>query len=241
MKKIMLFTAMLLAGAAAMAQEVLRPSGNIITRAVTVKPFTAIKANGLYELILVQGSGEGVKVETDDNLQSLIEVSNSGDTLVVDEPRLRDRSFRFANSDREGDKKQHFKVYISFKNLTSLDIQNIGNTHSSGALTFNALQIKDKAVGNIDLQLTADKLMISNSGVGNINLQGKVENAIITNTGVGSFKGDGLLVQTMSITNTGVGHAEVNVVKSLMVKDSFLGKVKNSGAAKTIKLQGQEI
>jgi len=35
----------------------------------------------------------------------------------------------------------------------------------------------------------------------------------------------------MDIESTGVGGAQVNAVKELKVKDSFLGKVKNSGAA----------
>jgi len=241
MKKLMLFSALALAGATAIAQETLKPSGNVITRTVTVKPFTAIKAKGLYELVLVQGSGEGVKVETDDNLQSLIEVSNDGSTLVIDEPKLRDHSINFTSADGEHEKKQHFKVYVSFKTLTGLNVQTIGNIRSDGALTFDALDINDQSVGNISLQLTAAKLTITNKGVGSVNLSGKAENAVIINTGVGSFKGDGLVVQTMNITNTGVGHAEVNVIKNLIVKDSFLGKVKNSGPAKTIKLEGQEI
>lgn len=241
MKKMILFAALAVAGTAATAQETLTPSGNVITRTVTVKPFTAIKAKGLYDLILVQGSGEGVKVETDDNLQSLIEVSNDGSTLVIDEPRLRDHSFTLKGGDGEREKKQHFKVYVSFKNIASLNVQTIGNIRSDGALTFDALDINDQSVGNINLQLTAAKLTVTNKGVGTVNLNGKAENAVIINTGVGSFKGEGLVVQTMNITNTGVGHAEVNVVKNLMVKDSFLGKVKNSGPAKTIKLQGQEI
>jgi hypothetical protein len=36
----------------------------------------------------------------------------------------------------------------------------------------------------------------------------------------------------MEIENTGVGSANVNVEKSLKIKDSFLGKVRNKGNAK---------
>ncbi|MBA2761902.1 MAG: hypothetical protein H0U39_08085, partial [Segetibacter sp.] len=39
------------------------------------------------------------------------------------------------------------------------------------------------------------------------------------------------VVQTMNINNSGVGNAYVNAEKELKVKDSFLGKVKNKGAA----------
>jgi len=243
MKKIPLLLIIAIIGTSAVAQyqHTLKPSGNVITRDVAVKPFTAIKANGLYELILTQGSTESVKVETDDNLQSLIEVSNDGNTLLIDEPKLRNNGVNFESADGERTKKQHFKIYVNFKSISSLDVQTIGNTHADGTLNFDALTINDRSVGSINLSLNAAKLTITNKGVGTITLSGKVDNAVITNSGVGSFKGEDLVVQTMHITNSGVGHAEVNVVKDLIVKDSFLGKVSNSGPAKTRKLDGQEI
>lgn len=225
----------------AAAQETLKPSGNVITRNVAVKPFSAIKANGLFDVILTQGGSEDVKVETDDNLQYLIEVSNNLDTLVIDEPKLRNHSINFTSADGEHSKKQHFKVYVSFKNISCLDMQTIGNISAEAPLTFNTIDIRDKSVGNIKMSITANKLTIYNKGVGGVTLSGKVEDAVVTNTGVGSFNGQDLIVQNMQITNTGVGHADVNVVKGLIVRDSFLGKVKNSGSAKTIKMNGQEI
>jgi hypothetical protein len=39
------------------------------------------------------------------------------------------------------------------------------------------------------------------------------------------------MVQTMDIDNNGIGSAEVNAAKQLIVKDSFLGKVRNVGGA----------
>jgi len=242
MKKILsLSAAVIIAATTLKAQETIKPSGNVITRDVTVKPFNAIKANGLYDLILTQGSTESVKVETDDNLQKYIEVSNDGNTLVIDEPALRNHNFNMTFADGEHEKKQHFKVYVTFKNITLMDIQTIGNVTADAPLTFDALDINDKSVGGIKMSLTAKKLTVTNKGVGTVTLSGNVTDAVITNTGVGSFQGSNLVVQTMHITNTGVGHADVNVVKNLIVKDSFLGKVKNSGPAKTLKMEGQEI
>lgn len=242
MKKIFFLSAAAIISAATVkAQETIKPSGNIITRNVGVKPFNAIKANGLYELILTQGSTEAVKVETDDNLQKFIEVSNDGSTLVIDEPALRNHGFNITGADGEHEKKQHFKVYVTFKSINAMDIQTIGNVVADAPLTFDVLDINDKSVGSIKMSITAQKLTVTNKGVGTVTLSGSVNNAVITNTGVGSFQGSNLVVQTMHITNTGVGHADVNVVKDLMVKDSFLGKVKNSGPAKTIKMEGKEI
>jgi hypothetical protein len=85
----------------------------------------------------------------------------------------------------------------------------------------------------VDLKLTASKIDIKNTSVGNVHLSGKAENATVKNSGVGSIEAGNFVVQTMNIENTGVGHAEVNAAKDLKVKDSFLGKVRNKGAAAT--------
>ena len=80
-------------------------------------------------------------------------------------------------------------------------------------------------------QLTATKLELENKSVGNVTLKGKVEDVVVKNKGVGELEAGNLVVQTMDIENNSVGNAEVNAEKSLKVKDSFLGKVKNKGAA----------
>jgi hypothetical protein len=89
-------------------------------------------------------------------------------------------------------------------------------------------------VGSVDLKLTAQSVNLDNTSVGNVKLNGKAENAVIKNKSVGSIMAADFVVQKMDIDNNGIGSAEVNAEKELKVKDSFLGKVRNKGAA-TIK------
>jgi hypothetical protein len=241
MKKIISFTFLLFSSAIILAQkgETIVPSGNIITKDVTVKPFDAIDAKGLYELILTQGDKESVKIEADDNLQELFSVSNDGNTLVIDMPKLRDKNINF--NDKKEDHELHLKVYVTFKKIKSLDVGVIGSVHSTVPLKFEEFEIDSKNVGNVELQLTANKLTISNKGVGNITLTGTATDAIVDNKGVGKFDGEDLIVQTMDIDNSGVGSANVNVQKDLKIKESFLGKVSNKGNAKQHKMDGVAI
>src|SRR3954447_11387283 len=138
-----LFLSTLICSATVMCQEQanIEPSGNIITKDVTVQPFDAIKANGLYELVLSQGDKESVKIEADDNLQPLFSVSNNGNTLVVDMPKLKDQNIQYKNKD---DHSLKLKVYVTFKKLKSLDIGMVGNVRSSMPLKFDALDIESK-------------------------------------------------------------------------------------------------
>lgn len=199
-------------------------SGNEITRDVAVQSFDQLEASGVFNVSLTQGSKEAVKIEADDNLQQLFEVKNEGTKLIVS-----------MKKDSHFNSKKKMTVYITFRNLKSMDLKIVGNLSSDGNLSFGDLALDNKSVGSVELALNAQKLDIRNKSVGNLKLSGKAENAVIRSSSVGSIKAAGLVVQTMDIDNDGIGSAEVNAAKELKVKDSFLGKVKNiSASAKRI-------
>jgi hypothetical protein len=206
-------------------KNAIQGSGKVITRDVPVQSFDALDVGGVFSVQLTQGGKESVRIEADDNLQDLFEVKNEGSTLKI--------SMK---------KKMHFnsktkmKVYISFKTLKSLKLGMVGNFASEGSLNFENLSFSNSSVGAVDLTFAAQKLDLKNTSVGNVKLSGKVENAIIRNNGVGALRASDLIVQTMDIENEGVGSADVNAVKELRVKDSFLGKVKNVGNAPVKKM-----
>ena len=195
-------------------------SGNVITKDVAIQPFDQLEASGVFNVVLTQGTKESVKIEAEDNLQPLFEVKNEGSKLMVD-----------MKKDPRFNSKKKMIVYITFKNLKSMDLKMVGNVSSTGNLNFGDLSLANKSVGSVDLALNAQKLDINNKSVGNLKLSGKADNAVIRSNSVGAIRASDLQVQTMDIDNDGVGSAEVNAVKVLKVKDSFLGKVKNAGSA----------
>lgn len=220
----------------AQVRVIIEPSGNIVTKDVDIKSFDAVLASGFYELVLLQGDKESVKIEADDNLQYLFSVSNNGSTLVIDMPKLKNQNIHFENQTAK--QARRLKVYVTFKRLKTLDVNVVGNVHSETPLKFDVLEIDNKNIGNINLQLTATSLNVKNTGIGNLTLSGNVKDATITNAGVGQFDGEDLIVETMDINNSGVGSANVNVEKDLKIRDSFLGKVRNKGNAKIHKMDG---
>ena len=198
-------------------------SGNITTRNVNIQPFDEIDVSGIFSLKLAQGNKEEVKIEADDNLQDLFEVKNEGAKLII--TMKKESNF---NS------KKGLKVYISFKKLKNMELKTVGNVSSEENLSFDDVNIKNKSVGSVDLKLTAQSLNLDNKSVGDVTLNGKADNVVINNKSVGSINAASFMVQTMDIDNKGIGSAEVNAAKEIKVKDSFLGKVSNKGAA-TIK------
>ncbi len=201
-------------------------SGNIVTKDVAVQPFSELKASGVFSIYLEQGNSESVKIVADDNFQPLFEVKNEGSKLVI---KMQDDVNIKTKKGSKG-----MKIYITFKTLKNMNLSTVGNISSDKKLTFDDLAIKNSGVGSISLLLSARSVNINNESVGTIMLSGNADEAIIKNSGVGSLKANDFVVQKMEINNEGIGSAEVNAEKELKVKDSFLGKVVNKGAAKRI-------
>ncbi|MGC4037911.1 MAG: head GIN domain-containing protein [Chitinophagaceae bacterium] len=212
------------------AQKAIDGSGNIVTKEIPVKPFDALSAGGVFNVILQQGSSEQVKIEAEDNIQPLFIVSNEGSTLSI--KMQKDINLRHTKK---------MNVYVTFKSLKSLNIASVGNVTAKGTLSFSDLSLENNSVGSVDLDLSAQKISVKNNSVGSLKLSGKADNAIIRSNSVGAIQASDFVVQTMDIQNDGVGGAEVNAVKELKVKDSFLGKVKNNGSAPTKKVSKQVI
>ncbi|HEU4471266.1 MAG TPA: head GIN domain-containing protein [Flavisolibacter sp.] len=208
-------------------KKTLEGNGKLVTKEISVSSFSALKASGVYELRLSQGSKESVRIEADENLQEYFTVSNEGNVLVINTKKLNDVSLKTKNK---------MKVYVTFNKLKELELSTVGNVACDQQLAFDNLHLKNKSVGNVDLKLTASKLDLHNSSVGNVKLNGKAQDAVVKNSGVGSLDAGSFVVETMNIDNSGVGNAEVNAQKNLKVKDSFLSKVKNKGAAPVRKM-----
>ncbi|HYK56519.1 MAG TPA: head GIN domain-containing protein [Flavisolibacter sp.] len=208
-------------------QETLEGNGKLVTREVPVSSFDALKASGVYELKLSQGSKETVKIEADENLQELFQVRNEGNKLVIDMKKMENKNLKSKNK---------MKVYVTFRKIKEMELSTVGNVGSEEQLAFDDLDMKNKSVGNVDLKLTANKIDLKNTSVGNVKLSGKAQDAVVKNSGVGSLEAGSFVVQTMNIENTGIGSAEVNAEKDLKVKDSFMGKVKNKGTAPVRKM-----
>src|SRR5215210_939027 len=233
MKRIIFFLLTVFFSATLIAQDrvTLEPSGNIVTKNISVQPFDVIEASGLYEMVLEEGDREAVKIEADDNIQSMFSVSGNGRKLVIEMPGLKNHDINSKNKNER--KSLKWKVYVTYKKLKRLDVSLVGNVTCSTPLKSDAFEINSKAVGNINLRITTNKLNVTNKGVGNVTLQGTATDAIVENAGVGKFDGEELVVQTMDINNSGIGSADVNVEKNLKIKQSFLGRVRNKGNAKS--------
>ena len=201
-------------------REKIEGSGNLVTKEFPVKSFDELSASGVFELKLSQGDKEQVKVEAEDNLMALFTVENEGPKLNI-----------HMKKDVDIRTKKKMTVYVTFKNLKSMDLQMVGGTSSEEQLKFSDLKFKNQSVGSVNLDMALQTLNLENESVGSLRLKGSADNAVIKSNSVGSVNAGDFVVQKMEIQNNGVGGATVNAEKELSVSDSFLGKVNNKGNA----------
>ena len=226
-KSILVALAFIVASCSAISQkndgdkrERIEGSGNVITKDITVKSFDQLTSNGVFSLQLSQGDKETVKIEGEDNLIELITVQNDGSTLEIS-----------MKKDVDIHTKKKMTVYVTFKNLKSMNLGMVGCTSSTEQLKFTDLKVKNQSVGSVNLDLALQTLNLENQSVGSLKLKGSAENAVIKSNSVGSIQAGDFVVQKMEVDNSGVGSATVNAEKELKVSDSFLGKVSNKGNA----------
>lgn len=165
----------------------LKGNENVVTKERPVSGFTHLSIGGVFNAYINQGDKEALKIETDENLQDIIETSNNGNTLVVKWKK-----------GASVEKSTKMNVYITIKDVTDLNIEGIGNVETTSLLNLNNLMLKISGVGNTTLELNCKKLNTNISAVGNVTLKGKVDEVDIVATGTGSLKVFSLMAKKLT-------------------------------------------
>ncbi|MDP4204206.1 MAG: DUF2807 domain-containing protein [Bacteroidota bacterium] len=219
-------------------------SGKVIRVEHPAKGFNKVEISLVFDAVIIPGTDEKVVVETDDNLQQYVLVSNSDSTLNV---RMKDNVNIGSHSAGT--------VYIYTKGITSINNSSVGKLTNDGTLTADTFDFSNSSVGNNDLKIKAKKIIINNSSVGKTNLfldcnmlaftnsavgktllTGNCDDAHIDNSGVGSFDAQNFTTQVLHIVNSAVGSTDVNASKEIYIDNSGVGRLDVYGACVIKKL-----
>lgn len=207
-----------------------RGNGHVIKQERKILPFQKITIKGVFPVVISQdGGSEWVKVEADDNLQELITIENDGDELIISS----DDNISIHRSKR-------LKVYVNIKNIHELKNTSVGTLTSSGALTFDSLEINSESVGKLQLELHGKFLRANLNSIGLTHFSGKVDEVRINNKSVGALNAYDLKTQILMIHNTAVGLVEVSADKEFYIRSSGIGNLyyKGAGQVKELKHEG---
>src|SRR6185312_13301514 len=141
-----------------------------------VTSFSAIKANGVFDIILQQGTSESVVVKG--QYPSDLKVTNEGNTLVIMDT--------VASHTSIGHRKT--EIYVTFKHIDAMETESVGKIESTDTITTSRFTYESDGVGASDLLIHADSVTASENGVGALTIAGKAHFATIEDNGVGALK-----------------------------------------------------
>ncbi len=200
------------------SNEIITGNGKVKEKVVDVSGFNKVELNGIGDLIIEQGSKEGLRIKCEENFLPYIQVSVSDDTLVIDlKPHI---SFDPSND---------ITYYLSVKDLSSVELNVVGDIVINNLETSN-LDVASNGVGDITItDLLADNIGVALAGIGDIRLEGKVVSQSVSLSGTGDYKGKKLESQTAEVTISGMGTAGVRVSDSLKATISGTGSLNYIG------------
>ena len=197
-------------------------NGNIVTRDHTVGPFQRVEVSGAMDVYVKQDSNQQpVKVETDENLQDLIEIREDNGVLYispVDNYNL--------------DPTKQLKVYVTAPVFRGFGVSGASRLYSENKLTSTETMDLDlSGASEIKLDLKAPRVNSEMSGASSIVLSGETKDFNASGSGASHYKCFDLMTENTTVDISGACSADVYASVKLDVQASGASDVKYRGAA----------
>lgn len=197
----------------------IKGNGNVVKIEKEIGAFSELEVKGVFDIILTQGDNEKIEIETDENLIDIVSVVNENNRLIID--------FKKGKRVRKSTK---FNIYVTLKDLTSIEMEGVGDLKNNGILNLKTLTLINTGVGDVDLNINSSILNINNSGVGDVNLLGSASHLIIDNSGVGDIQAESFKAKDVKLNNSGVGDAIVYASENINITAGGVGDVEFYGS-----------
>jgi len=209
---------------------------NITVRERNVAPFDGIEVGGAFTVILSQGDPQMVKVETDENLQSNV-------VIEVEDNELQISSKGMHNPGK-------LNVYITVKELHSLNVGGAASVKGENKLTSDHLSIETSGAAKAELNIETIKLTTEVSGAADLKLSGSATEHTSELSGAGQLKALDLLTSRSTMDISGAAEGRITAKDEINADVSGAGKLTyydepgvkhiNKSGNYEIKLQGLE-
>ena len=198
---------------ASSACSIVRGSGDIVSESREVSGFDSIDLSGVGEVIITQGEGESLTIETDDNVMEHITSEVRGGTLYLGtKPQTNVFPTRLVFT-------------LGVDELMAADVSGSGSVEARSIETDN-LQISVSGSGSVNVDLlAADDLKVRISGSGDVELAGEVPVQDIDISGSGKYRAVDLLSEDATVSVSGSGDATLWATGSLDADVSGSGTI----------------
>jgi len=163
--------------------------------------FTKIEANGSYTLILNKGEKQEVWVEADREYKEEIDLEVKKNTLKISSNSIKRTS--------------GYIVYLSYKNLTSIDASGVIEINGKDKIVTDNFIIESSGASSIELILAVKKLSIDISGASELKLSGSADTNYIDISGASDLQAYELKTNYTYVDISGAGCAKVNASEEI--------------------------
>ena len=166
--------------------------------------FSRIVVSGNAKVFLTQGAIQQVKVETNNQLNNVTTIVNSGKLKIDGKPST---------------------IYITIPEIEEINVSGLGDIRSDSMIHGNSLMINISGKGKIIAPLSFLKIEGNISGSGKMKLSGQVQELNLNISGKGTIDAVELKVQNADFNISGIAKASVDVSNQLDLGISGVGSV----------------
>ena len=195
-------------------------NGNIVVQNRNTGQFNRVDVSGAIDVYLKQDSLQAIKVETDENLQELVEIYEESGVLYIS-PR---DNYNLDPSNKK------VKVFVTASHFRGLGASGASNIYSESKLTSpETLDIDLSGASEVKLDVKAPRINSEISGASSIVLTRETKDFNIEGSGASGIKCFGLMTENTMLDISGAFSAEVFASVKLDVHASGASGVKYKG------------
>ncbi len=186
-----------------------------------LKGFNSIVAQGYFNLILLQGQEEGVKIETNENIIELFQTRVEDKVLYIDMVS-------------EVRKIKELNVYVSFKDLSAITLLNQVTLTTQALIHLTDINIHISGISSVNMEVYASALSFEVCDGAFVNLKGYSDNLNVQMHDETEFNSYELQALNVKVKASGLSDVMVNAQKTISVFVTGASNVYYTGEPKII-------
>ena len=195
--------------------------GNIVTRERPLNGFSGVDVGSAMDVVVSQDSTYSIKIETDNNLQDLIDVFVDHGVLHI-----------YTRDGFNPNPSRKTVVYVSAPILKEFYVSGASSLRSTEKIQgTETVAIGVSGASHINLDLNAPTVDLELSGASQANLKGETRDLSIQGSGSSDIKAYELLSENAHVDISGASSAEVYASIKLEADASGASKIKYRGNA----------
>jgi hypothetical protein len=188
-----------------------------------------VHVGGSFDVYITQGTTESVKVEAPEDVMDRVVTEVDGGVL-----KIYNKHHDGWNWGELWGNHKKVIVYVTAKDLNSIDISGSGDVFFKDGITTNSLKLRISGSGDMLGKVDVKTLESHISGSGDMKLSGRAESSTVNVVGSGDFMAGNLLTASSQVHISGSGDARINASTKVDASVTGSGDIRYTGNATSV-------